>query len=978
MVQNLDKIISDLKFVNEKLINRLDKIEPVLAKDKYQIEDVDFLKSVDFQVERFESFIEILLPLLETDDEGVLLKKSLIHNFLYSTLLKTKKRFDAIFNDDYQFDDDKLNDYKTRFFELGYCVEFIDNFIDDLRNQRLCFILLFAYFTNNKGLFDFNELVKTANNESDLVKRKKLYLSEYDRVNLLWLKTNNSFKSNIPLNPDEIDETEPYNEEADEEYQATKRHYFDFLDKCQKAIESINFQIKNSSPAAVLVQKPIRRTIIDEIKELEDRENSLEYKAIMEEEYNSFNRKLTDKEIELVRNDCNDLNDVFVRGLDIYETYFSSGTINAENLEYLKTNPFTGLLSNNYFIANVFGSFDDDVTIGTILELCFSDTIKRIENLDFTFNSTPDLNKEPKLKELIKTILKNNFNAVLLKNNLLQLAKEIRELINLVNDFTANETHPSDLNLEILDENQELNNEKQKNEINILSTEQIFKSGFVRAFIEEYYEEKIHSYYPDKDRLLYIMCSSHLEKHEVTKKQIETIKSEIHKLGREELSFAYLQSSKPECGPNFIETNQRIEFWLCQSAEDFIEEEYSFCPTYDTLSKLNDDSEFKKKLSYYNGEFWSLINKNNWPKNHNLMLEDLVNLEIDLVNQIEDDINNYNENGSWEIDFEEYEKYIESSRAIEELFNISQLLVQLNRLEMFQSFLLLTSQVETKTKEQNNKQTFSKRYRYEEREKVISKYLEAVDGCLTAFLLTLEPDIEYISLITLHTTEFTTALKELYFSDNKNKEEYYVVIHDTISRATFHINDDNLRGQKTEVWGAIIYSLNIANSYASELRFRETNRYFPFPEDINDDLNPLSEHDMKPAEINLPKSIKINNFQKKELTWSDFLINKSDLDKLLTIQNNFKQYEGKRLAILIHLLQNEYRILNIISKSKTHSRKHFICLFKEDNSFDKTYAINKYIDPFSNKLNLTTAYEFDADYVDVKEKLTKIIENPVV
>ena len=89
MVQNLDKIISDLKFVNEKLINRLDKIEPVLAKDKYQIEDVDFLKSVDFQVERFESFIEILLPLLETDDEGVLLKKSLIHNFLYSTLLQT-------------------------------------------------------------------------------------------------------------------------------------------------------------------------------------------------------------------------------------------------------------------------------------------------------------------------------------------------------------------------------------------------------------------------------------------------------------------------------------------------------------------------------------------------------------------------------------------------------------------------------------------------------------------------------------------------------------------------------------------------------------------------------------------------------------------------------------------------------------------------------------------------------------------------
>ena len=118
--------------------------------------------------------------------------------------------------------------------------------------------------------------------------------------------------------------------------------------------------------------------------------------------------------------------------------------------------------------------------------------------------------------------------------------------------------------------------------------------------------------------------------------------------------------------------------------------------------------------------------------------------------------------------------------------------------------------------------------------------------------------------------------------------------------------------------------------------------------------------------------------QNKELTLSDFLINKSDLDKFITIQNNFKKYEGKRLAILIHLLQNEYRILNIISKSRTHSRKHFIRLFKENNSFDKVFAINKYIDPFTNELNLTTALDFDADYVDVKEKLTKVIENPVV
>lgn len=511
MDNNLDIISSELKALDDELKHFLDKIEPVLYKDNYQIENIDFLKTIDFQVIEIQSFNKILWPLLETDDEGILLKKSLINNLL-SSLLQTKKRVDAIFENDLKTSQDKLNEYKSRFFELGYCIEFIDNFLDDLQRQRIWLFLLFAMSSNN-DLFDFNELTRTASKETDLEKRKKLYLDEYDRVYMLWLKNENNFKSRINDDLVEMGECEQYDEEKDEEFQDLKRHYFDFLDKSQKAIESINFQINNLSPSAVLIQKPKRRSIIEKTKEAND---------------------------------------------------------------------FTEILNKNNNLLN-----------------------KVLEKKDYK-----------------------------------------------------------------------------------ISTEQIIESGFVRAFIEEYHEEKIHSYYPDKDRLLYIMCSSHIEKHEVTKKQIETIKSEIHKLGREELSFAYLQSSKPENGPNFIKANQRIEFWLCKSAEDFIEEEYSFCPTYDTLSKLNDDSEFKKKLSFNNGEFWNLIHKDLKPKNQNFMLEDLVELEIDLVNQIEDDINNYNENGSWEIDFEEYEKYIESNRAIEELFNISQLLVQLNRLEMFQEFLI--------------------------------------------------------------------------------------------------------------------------------------------------------------------------------------------------------------------------------------------------------------------------------------------------
>jgi hypothetical protein len=112
-------------------------------------------------------------------------------------------------------------------------------------------------------------------------------------------------------------------------------------------------------------------------------------------------------------------------------------------------------------------------------------------------------------------------------------------------------------------------------------------------------------------------------------------------------------------------------------------------------------------------------------------------------------------------------------------------------------------------------------------------------------------------------------------------------------------------------------------------------------------------------------------------TIDDFLNDKTNIKLFQEIQNNFKHFEGKRLAILIYLLQEENKIILIISNSNTHSRKHFIKLFKEDTSFDKFQAVNKYIDPFTNKLNLPTLKESDADYINIKEKLTKLLENPV-
>ena len=54
-----------------------------------------------------------------------------------------------------------------------------------------------------------------------------------------------------------------------------------------------------------------------------------------------------------------------------------------------------------------------------------------------------------------------------------------------------------------------------------------YQSKLVAAFINEYFEKQIYSYYPDKDRLLYVLCESDEEKQKKTSEQINSIKNSI-------------------------------------------------------------------------------------------------------------------------------------------------------------------------------------------------------------------------------------------------------------------------------------------------------------------------------------------------------------------------------------------------------------------------------------------------------------------
>jgi hypothetical protein len=223
-----------------------------------------------------------------------------------------------------------------------------------------------------------------------------------------------------------------------------------------------------------------------------------------------------------------------------------------------------------------------------------------------------------------------------------------------------------------------------------MDTKNIIEIGFIKAFISEYYEYKIHSYYPDKDRLLYVMCNSEQEKYKITAKKIKQTRLKIKNLGNEELSFAYVLSCKPESLYNFIEPSERYDFWLNKFINDYEDNFISFQPIIEAVELF----ENQLSIKIDENEFWNLYPTSEKPIEQNIYY--IIEREVELLLEIENIINDFLENGCWEFDFNEIEKYKNVNKPIENLFNISELFVQLNRLEMFNDFILPIQQVETK------------------------------------------------------------------------------------------------------------------------------------------------------------------------------------------------------------------------------------------------------------------------------------------
>lgn len=109
------------------------------------------------------------------------------------------------------------------------------------------------------------------------------------------------------------------------------------------------------------------------------------------------------------------------------------------------------------------------------------------------------------------------------------------------------------------------------------------------------------------------------------------------------------------------------------------------------------------------------------------------------------------------------------------------------------------------------------------------------------------------------------------------------------------------------------------------------------------------------------------------ITLNSFFINSVSEKSIKLIQTTFCNYKGKQMAILIYLLQKEFKLTEIISGSTTHSREHFVKNLKNDFSFNKMSGINKYIDPFSEDLTFSITKTIPPIFLQIRKKLTEIL-----
>lgn len=205
-----------------------------------------------------------------------------------------------------------------------------------------------------------------------------------------------------------------------------------------------------------------------------------------------------------------------------------------------------------------------------------------------------------------------------------------------------------------------------------------------------------------------------------------------------------------------------------------------------------------------------------------------------------------------------------------------------------------------------------------------------------------------------------------------------------ISNNFYHYKNDN-NGGKTECsgWGNLFYILNTNDRFikTNEDNFKEkhkSNLIFTFltasriSTKLNEIKNLFTEYlepiIFTPEPTKQPEAVNPDEVKKE---FKDFFNSDVNVNVIQSIQKEFKDYKGKKMAHLIYLLHKDFNIITYGINSRTESRKHFVSLLKGTDF--RMAGIDKYFELSDVKL-LNPKFESDPDYIDIKEKLLKTIK----
>jgi hypothetical protein len=206
-----------------------------------------------------------------------------------------------------------------------------------------------------------------------------------------------------------------------------------------------------------------------------------------------------------------------------------------------------------------------------------------------------------------------------------------------------------------------------------MTTNQIIKSGFIKAFLTDYFNTEVYISQPERIRLIFSLYRLKAERENVVINEIEELKKEILKMKVRDLqvlAYEYIASCD-EKSKNFVTPFERNAHWLNEFAKYYAKRNPSFTLFLGQFEKFTKGKSGKNQVeleSNFLNLYWNLM-----PKETDLTIVKIK--EKELINELKAIIDNYQKTSSWDIDIQKFRYYINYSVAIYNLFAAADLLV---------------------------------------------------------------------------------------------------------------------------------------------------------------------------------------------------------------------------------------------------------------------------------------------------------------